>query len=226
MPLVSATIDKAQTREPNLTDARGLELFRDGHKLILSETQARNATVDLSLTAGDDQYDLPSGVMRVWQAVYVRSAAQGDAYQLGAKTLEWWEHRRDAWRQGSGQNEPSEFAVVTEDDGNTSKLTILLDQKAPTTTSGGYPVLRLRTTRYADLLVGDSLPAWIVSDEVYVAYMCWGHCMDRKDAESAAFYWSEFKRWLDTTKLAVKAASPQAQSAVLTPSWAVGQRIV
>lgn len=223
MTTVSQAIDKAQRREPNLSDARGLELLLDAHREILFRAQIRNSSDDVSLTQGTHEYDLPSGVLRVFSAVYVESADTG--YQLTETSLDAMEVRGDAWLLSLAEEVPSRFYTSTTTSGNTSKLRIGMDAKAPATTSGGYPVLRLRTTKYTALGTGDELPPMIATDEVYVHRVCCGHALDQKRWDEAEHYRAMFEREMDALVSNLKRTAGRLNDSIQV-GWAPGGRVV
>lgn len=188
---VNEVRDEFIERYPDAQDtdnAKILRLIQGADLWVCSELPHRHDTFDLSLTADDPDIlfsAFPAGaggmtgaeIARIYSAVYIRSANNGDYKLLTGRDPRWLDKYRGLdWRLGVS-GEPSEFAV----DAGVSGRVFWILPKPNLTTSSGYPKIRLYCSCHKVLAYGQDLAVDLPSPELFLAHMCerWAATNDR-----------------------------------------------
>lgn len=186
---------KVIERYPDIQDATNAALLRyiqDADLKVASILPYRHDTFDLTLVSGTPDYafsafpngaggSLGSNIARIYSAIYMRSANQGDWKNLTGRDPRWLDkHRGVGWRLNQG-SEPSEYAV----DAAAGGRRFWLINRPMITTSGGYPIVRLYTSTTVPLAYGGDICEDLPSDELFVSHICWkwAKTNDRKAAD-------------------------------------------
>lgn len=174
--LASAVVTEFQRKYPACDSTRALELLNKVHRELATRSQFRNTTVTISLTASTAEYDLSSAVYMIHEAYYEITSDPADWRQLVERSLDEFIVKRFGWRQNTDStSEPTEYYITSATDSNTSKATIGFWPVPDTTTSGGYPRVRLYTTSVVDLIGTDAIPPQCINSNVYLygMYKLW-----------------------------------------------------
>lgn len=152
MATLVSTVTAAATQMFNdLTPTKVLELMNAAHFKICRHVKLyQDTVVDTNLTAGTRYYTFDPDIARVWSAYYVTGA---NSYsQLIETSSDELDYRETGWRMQAnatpyrwGQEGPQFF----------------VDPIPDTTTSGGYPIVRMYTQKRVTLALSDSMPAMI-----------------------------------------------------------------
>jgi hypothetical protein len=185
----------------NTNNTKILALMQEADMWLSSILPYRHDTFDLTLTANDNDIlfsAFPAGagghagseITRIYQAVYIRSANDGDYKELAGKDVMWMnKNYGPSWRLGIA-GEPSIYSI---DAGATGRV-FYLAQKPNTTTSGGYPLVRVFASCHKVLTFGTSmvLAYDLPSAEPFLACMCeaWARVNDRPSVAG----WRETKQ--------------------------------
>lgn len=153
-------IDRVQFDFPNASDTELLADLQVIHDELCFDFKLKKSTVtNTSLVAGTRAYALASGTARVYQARYVRSAADGDFRVLQETAEDELDQIQSNWR-GLSDGEPSQFFA------DTGQINLV---PAPdTTTSSSYPQLQYEISSYETLIASTDMPTGISSYEVWV----------------------------------------------------------
>ena len=150
------------------TSPNGLDLLNEVYGEMLFDVALLSQEVDVTLTAGTNHYTLTTP-MRVFSARYVRSATTGDFRTLEPVSQDEQDERMLQYLRFQN-SEPIEFWTLPKSDG-TSEL--WLSPTPPTSTTGGYPKVTVRLTKYTAFSSGsDTLPVGLPSYEAFILGLC------------------------------------------------------
>lgn len=173
------------------------EMIAKADKVIASEIPIRLTSEDINLTAGTGEYATADELIaRIWTARYVRSASTGDSKRLIHTDRTKLDLEFGDWR-GADNGDPDYFYIGSSSAG---ALRVGVWPFPDTTTSGGYPVLRLNISKTADLVTGNSLPSVIQDSELYVDCACWLYAKRFFDKDKEAKYEARYLRSLDRAR--------------------------
>lgn len=173
------------------------EFIAKADKILAFELPLRLTTEDINLTSGTGEYATADELIaRVWTARYVKSASTGDSKRLIHTDITKLDLEFDDWR-GSDNGEPDYFYIGSSSAG---AMRVGVFPFPDTTTSGGYPILRLNISKSADLVTGNSLPAIIQTSDLYVDCACWLYADRFYDKEKAAKFELRYMRRLDKAR--------------------------
>lgn len=167
-------------------DATATEIIEDLNKVdrhLATRIRLRTNTLTVSLTAQDDTYAVSDSVARVWSARYVKSATRNDSYPLQAEDVSSMDIKHPSWRSWA-YGKPKYFILDADSNGDPM---LILAPCPDTTTSGGYPNVKLEVTIGGTLAAGGNTPAKIQLPDVYKWGACYYYCADRH-REEAAYY--------------------------------------
>lgn len=171
---VTTTITNAQATYPDITSTNGIVYANRIHRdLLQSYPEMRMDTEDTNLTAGTYEYALDEDIWKVWSAVYLTAASTGTS--LFNTTPVQLDNLNPDWRLESNVA-PTKFYIAS----NTTGRVLGLFGKPPTTTTGGYPIVRMYVSRRGTTLSGSDLVYdWIPSSRVYSAGIAYYHALAR-----------------------------------------------
>lgn len=208
--LVSSIITEFRYTFPDCDATLALTLFNRVHGDLLEMLPLKVTQEDITLTAADYEYSLNERTLKIWSADYLRSAT--DVKRLIEVDYERYNRETPNWRV-SPQGEPSQYSIWR------SGVTLgLYCYPVPqTTTSGGYPIIRLDVSRTEELLSSEYTPVGLGSADIYFTGMCKRYARIRKRDEYK--FWSEqfteeLKRERDTWDSRAVQTPPS-----VTPSW-------
>lgn len=171
------------------SNASELKLYNRVEALLCAEFPLRWGSFDISLTAGDPSYTFASfsgeAIVQVFSAIYLTSATQ--FLKLNVRSLAYMESNRPGWRIG-GNSQPVDVVVALGANGRELHTW----PKPPVSTSGGYPIVRLEATVRKDCVVGDNVPAVLLTTDVLRIGMCWLWALE-KDRDRAGSWEQQFQ---------------------------------
>lgn len=166
---VASVIAKVKRYFSQVQDPVVLEALNNVHPQIEIDIDLSGTTESINLTANFREFAYSVLDIKIWQVRYVRSATTGDYINLTATSWDELHGTDPEWLRYTA-GEPLQYYVRH---GN-----IGLDRLAPTTTSGGYPVLQLDVSRTSPLTDIGNMP----EASTHMAWV-WGAC-----EELAAMY--------------------------------------
>jgi hypothetical protein len=137
-----------------------LEYINEVHADLLRQLPLVTATEDLSVTSGTQEYAINEATVRIVAAEWVTSATERRS--LVVTDYDYLNSEEPNWRRRSAGT-PSRVYLWR----SATDYVVGIDPKPNTTTSGGYPVLRLHATRVGTLTATGSLPKGIINKDVY-----------------------------------------------------------
>lgn len=168
---VQSQIDRLKRFSTDITVAIALEYLQYANRELCFDLPLYLTEEDITLTANTQEYAVNADDLRVWTAHYWTSATA--SRPLEGVSLQGLERRFRGWRN-TPASIPSRYAVH-------NVLTvpyILLYPKPNTTTTGGYPFVRLRVSRHVALTQAGNLPATLVDPNVYTYKAAELYCID------------------------------------------------
>jgi len=195
---------------PQCDTTRAQTFFETIHKRILAACKLRQKTEDITLTADQREYDLPSGAMRIFAAHYVTSSSDDDFHTLIETSEDDLDVRDPDWRRrtNSGDQEPEQYYITSATDTDSAKPKIGFLETPPTSTSGGYPKVVLSLTSLATLSGSETIPSNLLDEEVYVSGMAMLYAK-RQDKENYQGWRQAFRDDLSETIEFVKNLLPR-----------------
>lgn len=173
--LVQTVVTRLRRAYPDITEAVALELVNEVHQELCLDLPLIVTTEDITLTAGTREYALNENTLRVWAAEYVTSAADGARTSLLETDLSLLYKISPNWRAG-GRGTPTRFYISR----SSTDYVVGIDPNPASSTSGGYPIVRLHVSRRAsDLLIGDSFPKGILKLDLYLSGAAYKWCAER-----------------------------------------------
>jgi hypothetical protein len=206
MPIYTVNQVVAQVRR-RLPDAEATDLVdkvNQIHRQILSEIpEARRTSLDISVTAGTQEYAIANEFFQVESAYWV-TAASGEMNQLAPASVEGLNVNTPKWRtQATGLPKQVYLSAAII---STVQTEVLGLYPAPNvTTAMGYPVVRAfgSMLQTGDLIGGDSTLPTLHSSQVYVegaSYLC---ALEVRQ-QLVGMYKAEFEYQLDLAKTYVR----------------------
>lgn len=179
---VAGVENRVQRRFPDFVDATADEYINLVHQELLWELPLITTSEDISLTAGTQEYAVNAECIRIISAELVSSATVRTPIEIVRK--EYLDQVQPGWRSIT-RGTPSRMYLTR----STTAYTVGLLPIPVTTTSGGYPVLRLHESRTDELSTGDNLPQGLMTPDVYVYGALYRFALDNRatDDEVAMF---------------------------------------
>ena len=180
--LASDVIDGAQRTYPKLTDTDGLVLYKEVLQEVLSFLQIEQGTEDHNLTDGTREYELTYDPQIIGDIVVYYISDSSTAVRLTPVSTDWMDDHVDQWRTTTDTGTPNKFYI----DSPTSaalttqgKIVIGLDPIPDTTTSAGYPIIRIYGVEYEEPSATSDVPQSIPNVRVLIEGIKRNYAMDR-----------------------------------------------
>ncbi len=201
--LVSSVIDNFQAmRFSECGDTLALQLLNIVMRYLGRSENVRQTTADINLTSGTREYDLSNNYLRVKQAILFQSAATQIVLRATSEAEEDSVSRATdpdfpqglstgtpLWRTSTQTGTPDRFYITAKDDGDSAENKIGFLQTPDTTTTGGYPYVKLYVDAVVELATDDRLPDTLHTDEVVLDWMA--ELYAKKWAKDQYPYWRE-----------------------------------
>lgn len=211
-------------RYPDVGTTAAERLFNMIHKRILARIGIRDTTAIISLTAGTREYDLAEANLQIRVAHYVRSASEGDFYEIRETSTDALDELDEGWRGRATQSEPRAFYVTSVVDSDTSEKKIGFVEIPPTTTSGGYPNVTLYVTQNAVLSGSDTIPAALQDSQIYLDGMSWLFAKEQ-GLESRDYWKAEYEKRCHEELAFIKRMA-RKDPTIYFPNWARGRQVI
>ncbi|HAM40048.1 MAG TPA: hypothetical protein DCP69_01580 [Candidatus Omnitrophica bacterium] len=195
--LISTLTTDVQTTFADLTTTVFERYVNQIHNMVLVELGIRDTTTDLTLTAGTRSYTLPETAIEVKAATYIRSSTANDHTALRATTEEAMDLADPNWRERDVQGTPFRFFVTSSSSSNNTVKKITLDPIPDTTSSGGYPNVRLAIVQNVTLVSTDTIPVEMSNSQVYLDGAKWLHCKNTRREQEAEYWYAQFRKSMD-----------------------------
>ena len=160
---VDTIIDAAQLRYQDLSDTNALRGLNTTRNYVMTLLDLRQTSFDINLTAGTSEYALNEYLFMVDAVQYVRSSTRSDYKVLRATSTEELDATQQDWRK-LDNGEPSQFYLNAISTGPVIGVTCPPD----TTTSGGYPILRVYGNQGSALAAAGTFYDDLPNDKLYV----------------------------------------------------------
>ena len=152
---VQNIVDQAMASYGTLSSANALIYAQDVWDEITFDLRVLQDDRDISLVAGTPEYSLTGlFIRRIYSATYYLNATQ--SWELRAVQKRSLDLSSPGFRV-QANSDPSRFYSETKEDG-TGVMAVGLDPKPPTTTSGGYPILKIWAAKNSTLALATVLP--------------------------------------------------------------------
>ena len=159
--LVSDVIDSAQRAFPKMTDADALKIYKSVFIEVLAHLQIEGGSDDENLTSGTREYELTYDPQIIGNIVVYYLTAAATATKLTPVTEDWMDENISEWRVTTDTGTPSRFYIGSPTSASLStqgKQVIGLDPIPDTTTTGGYPIVRIYGTEYEEPAATSDVP--------------------------------------------------------------------
>ena len=178
-PQVSATVD-------------GLVLYKEALMEVLALLQVDEGTEDFNLTDGTREYEKVYNpeITSIRAAYYITDAST--AVKLTAVDTDWMDENVSTWRYTTDTGTPDKFYVAYPTSAaltTQGKTVIGLDPIPDTTTSGGYPIVRIYGPEYEEPSTTSDVPQAITHPRVLIECMKKNYASDRDSTEN----WMRFR---------------------------------
>lgn len=224
MDSVTTVVSDFNSRYSDVSSASAERLFNMIHKRILARLGLRDTTATISLTAGTREYDLAEANLQIRVAHYVRSANDGDFYELRETSTDALDELDEGWRGRADRSEPHCFYVRSVVDADTSEKQIGFVELPPTTTSGGYPNVTLYVTQNAVLSGSDTIPAALQDSQIYLDGMSWLFAKEQ-GLESRDYWKAEYEKRCHEEMAFIKRMA-RKDPTIYFPSWVRSKSVV
>lgn len=219
--LVSDAIDGLQRAYPKITDAMALPLFKEVYIEVLALCQVEEGTEDKNLTDGTREYELTYDpqILKVRAVYYIESATS--ATKLTPVSSDWMDDNISQWRTTTNTGTPARFyidyptsaALTTQ-----GKAVIGLDPIPDTTTSGGYPIIRIFGPEYEEPAATTDIPQAFPNVRVFIEGMKRNWAMDR-DPKMYPLFKKTFEDELTKAQNFINSQIEDLDSPKFAPAW-------
>lgn len=225
--LISTLTTDIQVRFADLVTATAERYFNQIHNMVLMELGIRDTTADISLVSGTRAYTLPEADIQIKEAYLIRSSSANDHIRLLKTTEDWMDLHDLNWRNRTSQGGPTRFWVSSAASSNNTLKKVLFDPIPPTTTSGGYPIVRLYVVQNVTLTSTDTVPVELSSSQVYLDGASWLHAKaTRRDLKEIENLFQEFRKSMDYEKFYHKNLVRNVPDAVNLSGFVRGASVV
>ena len=178
-PQVSATVD-------------GLTLYQEALLEVLALLQIEEGSEDFNLTDGTREYEkvYNPDLFSIRAAYYITDAST--AVKLKAVDTDWMDENISVWRYTTDTGTPDKFYVGSPTSAaltTQGKIVLGLDPIPDTTTTGGYPIVRIYGPEYEEPAVTSDVPQSITHPRVLIECMKKNYASDRDSTEN----WQRFR---------------------------------
>lgn len=211
LPSRATIITRFLERYPEAGNTRAVQLFQKAFNWAMDIAAPRYSTITVNLVAGTNEYTLDTDVLRVQTVEYLFSATWSN--KLEAVTIDELDVTVIGWRNFSGQ--PIKYYALSEASGNTAINRVGLYPNPQTTTSGGYPALRLSCNLVDDFGTSDTLPPVLRDENAILSRMYYFNCVDLYPKD-AALYKQLSDSFGDETKTRAELLHAEVEPAMMT----------
>lgn len=220
---VQQVITEVQKRFPDANATSCTTWFNMTHRDVCSRIpQLQMDTVTLSVTSGQQEYDIAEYVFQVREAEWVTAA--NASVKLELTTPENLDVLVPGWREAAPGTPSYYYLADNQASGNSEVLGLF---PAPNVTTSTYPFVLMQVSDIAssDLTTSSTLPPTIPSADVYVEGVC-KHAAIALRPTMALQYNSTYESWLKAVEKYVLSRANENRRTVSgnirTPWWQTG----
>lgn len=224
---VQNAIDRFALTYGQASTALRLSLFLETYWEVLIQCQVEQDVESFNLTSGTREYemDYDPRMVNVRAVVLVESATSFT--HLEPSSTDWLDKNRKGWRNTTDTGDPERFYIEAVDSSGVTvegKIVIGFDPIPGTSTSGGFPVVKVYGTTYEILAATDKIPAIFPNVEVFASGMRAKYAGAR-DASRAGMFEDQYSRWTHKTLLAINGQVEDADHPRIDPAWLVNSPV-
>jgi hypothetical protein len=205
---VNTIVAKVQERFADATSTAVIDYVNRVHRDVLGvipETARRTEVINL--VANQAGYALPNDTIEVALVLYVTDA--NTAAKLTRTSEDKLIEEQPTWEFDAAAT-PTQFFVQGDNTSqNGGNLTLYLHPKPPTTTTGGFPILRCYLSDCKTLVGADSLPEGLATYDVYLEGAAYYTAHALRGPSEAAAYWTSYQTELARCRQRWTAMQPQ-----------------
>lgn len=160
---VASVVASVQQHFADIPQGLCLSLLNDVHNDILENVRLTpDTSVQVTLTAGTQEYPLPDSVLRIWDADY--SSGSGNHCPLTQTSVDELDYRHQGWRT----EQPGIPNLIYDRGGMVGFYPC-----PNVSTTSGYPIVTLYVSQLSSpLAIGDSLPGPARTANAWVYAVC------------------------------------------------------
>lgn len=218
---VQNAIDRFALTYGQASTALRLALFLETYWEVLIQCQVEQDVESFNLTAGTREYEMDYDPRMVNVRCVVLVESSTSFTHLVPRSTDWLDKNVHGWRNTTDRGTPDSFYIEAVDSAAVTtegKIVLGLDPIPDTTTSGGYPVVKVYGTVYEILAATDKIPAIFPNVEVFAAGMRAKYAGAR-DASRAAMFEEQYSRWTHKTLAAINGLVEDADHPRIVPDW-------
>jgi len=169
---VTQLLAKFARHYPECGSTRASQIFDDAHREINIRLRLRETVVSVNLTDGTQEYDLAATYQLIHSVFFFESASS--YWPLEATSIDHLDVLDPYWRgrtESTDEGDPTKYYIRNTTDSDTSKQVIGFLPIPDTTTSAGYPIVKVYAHQEGTLTTSETLPASLLSDQIYVYKM-------------------------------------------------------
>lgn len=172
---MASTVDQVLTKflrhYPQAGATRALEVFTDAHREINIRLRLREQIVSINMVDGTQEYDLAAPNQLIHSVVYYVSATEGDYQVVDPTSVDHLDVLDPTWRARLDEGNPLQYYLRNVPDTDSSKQVIGFLPIPDTTTSAGYPIIKVYCHQEGTITTTETLPPQILSDQIYIYKM-------------------------------------------------------
>jgi hypothetical protein len=169
---VTQVLAKFARHYPECGSTRAGEVFADAHREINIRLRLRETVVSVNLTDGTQEYDLAATYQLIQSVVYYESATS--YWVLEPTSIDHLDVLDPTWRTrntSTDEGDPTMYYIRQVVDTDTSKQNIGFLPIPDTTTSAGYPIVKVYSHQEGTITSSETLPSSLLSDQIYIYKM-------------------------------------------------------
>jgi hypothetical protein len=214
---VDQVVTKFRRIYPDCGSSRAGEIFADVHREILVRLRLREKTVSINLTDGTKEYDLGDTSLLVMGADYIKSATDGDFINLSPTSVDHLDYDDPSWRARLGEGDPTQYYLRNVESNDTSKQVIGFLPIPDTTTSAGYPIVRVYCHVEGTITTSETVPPQLLSDDIYTTTMAHKYARE-KDHKRVDFWEKESEKEFHKNTIHIKNRVERLDTQVISQS--------
>lgn len=161
-------IAKFRVRYPDCDTTTAQALLDDVLKEVYTRIDIRGKEITLDVTDGTREYDLNVDITSIKEVIYKPSSSETAWVVLRATNIDLLDAQNPYWRTDLTESAPTYYYVRGAASTDTAKNVIGFINIPPTTTSGGYPIIAIQCTQWAQVSTSETLPSNLLNDNVIV----------------------------------------------------------
>lgn len=195
---VQTVIADAINSFSDLSQTKAVAYMNIIHKRLVHELGIRNTSKTVNMVDGTQEYAIGATVVEVLLVTYQKTATE--SWPLAHTSITELDLDEPTWRVDLTEGDPQRYYIVPRVATTTDAFYVGLLPIPDTTTSAGYPKLRIDYRDDTDFTVAgiatETIPGSIIESTVYSHGIRWQHAT-RMHPEKAEFYYTAFVEALE-----------------------------